>query len=288
MEIEAEEDDFSGGEKYPPLCGDRLKYILETLGRVKTEVSKPGGYMKATRNGWIFPNEPAFMEKGIDANKYSRPKLFVWLPREFPGVKIKCPNCSSTETIPDGWPDKPPARRVIGLDECYFVVGRRQLCKRCKKKFNSYNPKVLSQIPYRFRMLFTARLTHRSGIDLNLLQLLRNAAAESFGFQSFRNMLIEAHMRRYHEKALAYHELICIHSSYVSKKTSFPDFKSPEYGGFIPSSRYLADTYLEYMEEHEPQLLAQLAKVSADTISVDHSHKVLLNYGFLYDCILKY
>jgi hypothetical protein len=278
VELLIQDDDDDDDERTPPLSGKRLDYVTSVLKRVKElcEKTKDGALkaLQQTENGWIRAKNPMFdSNHGCDPNRYGFPDVYVWLPRAFPTVKIICPKCHSDHTKSNGWPSKPIARRVVSLESCYFLVSRRQKCLDCNSQFNGYNPAVLSQLPLRFKHLFPAHLTERSGVDISLLSLLRTSVSESFGFAAFRRMLMENHMRTYHTQSIQYYD--SVNSIPFSQKRQFPEFKSAEYGGHVPSSRYLGDLYVEMMAEHESSLLAQMAKVSAEQLAVDHSHKVL-------------
>jgi hypothetical protein len=267
-----------------PLCGHRLTYVEGLIGNFKRSIASEANliraYSSATVNGWIHAPDPLFTGSGADWKKYVYPDVFVWLPRAFANVKIECPSCGSTNTKANGWPSKPIARRVVNLDKCYFLVGRRQVCNECRKQFNSYDPKVLDRLPARLRHLFPAFLTKRSGVDMQLLTMLREAVSESFGFAGFRRMLYQHHVRRHDQLAVRYYDSVSIIQFVM--KTPFPDFGSEDFGGFVPSSRYLADVYLAYMDQYSHVLLAQLAKTSSKVIGIDHSHKIVKRLSTLH------
>lgn len=274
-------DDMPDEDKVPPLSGTRLEYVQKVIQRVKNAMGRQGDAGKGlaiTTDGWIYPTSPLFdSEPRFKPDRFYNPKVYFWLPRGFKKIVLYCPNCSSSDTSANGWPDKPIARRVIGLKECYFLVGRRQKCNTCKKQFNSYDPQVLARLPPRIRLLFPAFLTARSGIDRDLLGILCDAVSQSFGFQAFREMIYEFHTRMHQERTIMYYDLQNSMKNahiFATAAIQFPDFESADYGGFVPSSRYLADVYIAYMEQYEPFMLAQMAKVSAEKLSSDHTHKV--------------
>ena len=84
-----------------------------------------------------------------------------------------------------GWNDNPIARRVVGLDQNYFIITKQIQCQKfpnsetsgCGKSMNYYDPSVLDQLDPTLVAEFPAFLTHRSGIDKTLMTLIHAGVA---------------------------------------------------------------------------------------------------------------
>ena len=269
-------------EKSPVLSGERLAYVETLINKAKSYLDNKR--MNNTQvidhlmkdgmvNLWFYPKHPVFI-KNAKLNKFTRPVLFMWLPRLL-GATITCPHCLSTSTVSCGWPTKPIARRIVGLNDCYWIVSRRQQCKTCEKKFNSNNSITVSNMEPHFRDMFPAFLTARSGLDLQVVNLLRASVAESLGINPFRNLLKANHMRSYDSRKLAYYSsLPPTPPKFRVKFEEFPAFKDPAYGGFVPSTSYLSEVYTSFILSYEAELTSQIVKASGTILGVDHSFKV--------------
>jgi hypothetical protein len=68
-----------------------------------------------------------------------------------PDLKLHCPHCHQTNTMVHGWPTNPPARRVAGLFENYYIMAKRYKCLDCEaaskwKKWKFNNKRILVEI----------------------------------------------------------------------------------------------------------------------------------------------
>jgi hypothetical protein len=291
VESDLNEDLPDENEETKPLAGCRLLYITEVLNYVKqihkvnTDIFNHSGTYSIV-NGWIEPPEPCMQNNRRGPEHFCYPKLFVWNPQGFGDDVVKCYKCRSSKgVISNGWPDRPIARRVVGLDSCYFIVSKRYKCKGCNMQFNGYNEQVLAQMPEQVRLLFPCFLTHRSALDHNVLTLLRATVAESLGPGPFQDILTELHKQRYEKEKARYLGQLRTHLAKPGTKhffvkespKPFPDFDDPcGYGGFIPSSRYLVSVCKSFILQNEAQLQAQIAKAPAEVLSADETFKVFM------------
>ena len=174
-------------------CDPEVKGIIEAyLASVKEnlvqEISSrkiPNCY--AAKTFWISPPDHFFALKksqessdGLNPTSLYHPRIFVWLSEFLDKSPITCQN-SECQYFKDslhpmtvkGWNDNPIARRVIGLDQNYFIITKRIQCRKipnsetsgCGKSMNYYDPVILDQLDPTFVAEFPAYLTHRSGID---------------------------------------------------------------------------------------------------------------------------
>ncbi|KAE9388021.1 hypothetical protein BT96DRAFT_776850, partial [Gymnopus androsaceus JB14] len=128
------------------------------------------------------------------------PSVFVWLPNELgEESRILCTNeqCRSKGQVMSskGWNDSPIARRVIGLSENYYILTKRIHCKECKTNMNYYDPRVMKQLSPELADEFPAFLTQRSGIDKELMELIRDGMALGVNSNMWTTMIRTAHMQ---------------------------------------------------------------------------------------------
>jgi len=120
----------------------QVKGIIQTyLASVKENLVKeirnqkmPNCYK--ARTFWISPPDHFFALKksqessdGLNPTSLYYPKIFVWLPEFLDDSIITCQNhecCHFQDALHPmgikGWNDNPIARRIIGLDQNYFIM----------------------------------------------------------------------------------------------------------------------------------------------------------------------
>lgn len=278
------DEDGSGSEDAEASNNHKSEARILMEERVNAFIKTKSGrniYEYCYRGFWMPRELPVMQGQTPTYNKYIMPRVFFWCPQWLPGGQIKCFKCKS-ECEGDGWQKSPLGRRVVDMNDCYYIVTSRYLCKnqKCATKFNGNHPMLLESLPYHIRNQFPAHLTKRSAIDLKVLEILRTTVTESFGMSQFRRMLIENHARKYTELRLQYL------SRYVILKTNsgalgfnsitiahFPEYRAG-YGGFVPTTKYLTSCYVTLILKYEKSLAAQIAKVSGVILSFDHTYTV--------------
>jgi hypothetical protein len=128
-------------------------------------------------------------------------------------------------------------------------------------KFTCSHDDVLAQLPYEVQRLFPCHLTHKSGVEIGLVQLLKSSHGHGLSAEKMKHILKEKYSLEHSQKRLAYYSLLesikCLQRSAVYKAmrnkeppllkeflipdvfkdlNHFPDFKSTPYGGLYPSS----------------------------------------------------
>lgn len=222
------------------------------------------------------------------------PRFFYWDPQPLVrNASIGCPNqgCNS-KLVRNGNIAAP--RRVVGLDELYWLVGVRYRCPTCinpktrkegKISFNSWDPRILASLPPSLAAAFPAHLTARSGIDKTAFRLLRAACGNGVGTKQFADMLSNLHQRRHDERHLLYLETILAGPSgrgigMWSRGIAFEPFRPyadrDGYAGFTPSSQWLREVYDTFIESHMDEFNQYTAMLPLDVGALDHSHKVSL------------
>ncbi|KAF8321954.1 hypothetical protein F5887DRAFT_904347, partial [Amanita rubescens] len=192
--------DFDDGDGFddPSTSGIIETYLASVKNKLIAELhtqALPSCYQNGSF--WIHPPQPFFALKksmnsidGLNPSSIYYPAVFLWLPNLLDEKhKIMCPNpeCgfykkgANPMTI-KCWNDNPIARRVVGLDQNYYVMTQRIQCRKhsgfgCGKSYNLYDPLILDQLDPGLVAEFPAFLTHRSGIDKTLMTLVRAGIA---------------------------------------------------------------------------------------------------------------
>jgi hypothetical protein len=198
------------------------KYLLEVQESIKKENILSKG-IRVIRNGslWICPPDPIVLNTPInDPKKWLLPKIFLWFPRIMrPDLNVHCPECGGINTVVQEWSKTCPARRVIGLFENYYIMSRRYRCTDCSGEedskegenrytFMPYDPDVLKYFPESVVSLFPALLSHRSGLDISILNMMHTLMSHWTTAAEIESMQ-ENHWRLLDSKHLSYLQHIC-------------------------------------------------------------------------------
>jgi len=216
------------------------------------------------------------------------------------------------------WRDDHIARRVVDLCGHYFVISRRYKCCSCetraaaiktaqkehesdlaeafnsdqtdnaitKKKevslqytFMGYNPKTLQLLPDGLGDEFPAYLTHRSGVDMGLIDLMRPLYQAGIKPKQFRDLLEEFARKKHSREWLKRENRIArtrrLNPDFSTKEDEmFGNFEDKStYDGYVPSSQYLASVYKKSSKDIRHYLLRELKKRPAKWLRWDVSYK---------------
>ncbi|KAJ7152904.1 hypothetical protein C8R46DRAFT_912792, partial [Mycena filopes] len=252
---------------------------IEGVGHKRPECYK-------RRTFWIHPPDDWFAFESdpdvvLGPERLYYPAVFVWIPtRLLPlDFTIKCVFCGKGTMTDSGWNSNPVARRVVGLDSCYYILSKRVKCRHeCGKSCSMYNVDVLKQLPERLRNRFPAFFTHRSGFDKDVMTLVRSTIAQGMTPNAWERVLRELHVRK---RDLA-------ERAYLQALKAFPADKLPTplkpfspfadkdgYAGFSPSRWYISQVYVEYMAFIKPHHDQAMAAVTLSAASMDQSFKAI-------------
>ena len=155
------------------------------------------------------------------------------------------------------------------------------MSKKVTITFNSWDTRILSQLPPQLVAEFPARLSKRSGISLSVFNLMRSTFQNGMGAKQFSDALCVQHLQHYDMLHLQYLQALAVGSHMKSwlhqTYPPFPKFEDTSddgYHGFVPSAQWLRDIYDEFIEEHQNDLVQHTAMRSAEICSIDHSFKV--------------
>ncbi|CAB1096635.1 unnamed protein product [Ectocarpus sp. CCAP 1310/34] len=140
------------------------------------------------------------VKKNIDANILHH-SGDVAAPRggrgKFPySSPLILPKCATMQNTSDGWNPKGP-RRVFMEEDVGYIIGFRYKCERCVEyngiveeseqsptSFNAWDVGCLDRLPDYVSKEFPFILTHRSGIDIRLVDRLADDLAHGKGFSA--------------------------------------------------------------------------------------------------------
>ncbi|KAF8989595.1 hypothetical protein BDZ89DRAFT_974680, partial [Hymenopellis radicata] len=106
------------------------------------------------------------------------PAFFVWDPAAITSTGIPCPSCNVRLTR-DGIVKRP--RRIVDIDETFWIIGYSYACRSCKIKLRSWDERVLKKLSRPLAAEFPARLTWRSGISTRALGVVRSCIQNGMG-----------------------------------------------------------------------------------------------------------
>jgi hypothetical protein len=278
--------DEEGVEENSPAIEGVVKEYLWSVQRAisgQTKYGKP----RCCDNGtfWIRPTNPV-LQKDHLPDGYYYPDVFVWIPDLVGEVKLICPTCSKSDrVVAHGYPSSVPARRVVSLNQCYYILSRRYICQSCNRTFLGHNQKVLQALPTFVSAMFPAYLTARSGLDKKVVTMLRALFNKSVGPEPFSNLLKELHTLRHHQLMYNYYSVVNHRRALGSVEFNatnhlrFSTFDDQSgYAGFTPSAGYLRDVYLQQMREIRTFQDLEVMMRSSKILKGDDSHKVSIRH----------
>ena len=107
------------------------------------------------------PLPPPIPTRPPKPHLYFARRLFVWMPYRIWAYKFVCsgPGCNKKQLTGAG-PYK-TVRKVLDIDEFYYLIGEVLECTNCKKKFISWSKEILDQLDESHRRQFRVILTHK-------------------------------------------------------------------------------------------------------------------------------
>lgn len=268
-----------------PAVHDAYEMHIESLKQTKGMSARPHLY-GTHQTFWLPQKSNYFIIQGASKPRPTQlynPRFFYWDPDLLVEGGLKCPNCR-TALRRHGFTR---ARRVVDLENCFYMIGERHLCPQCKHPktnahsltFNSWDPRILAMLPPALAAEFPAQLSHRSAISLDVFALMRACFNYGVGSKQFSHILLVLHHRHFSQIHVQYLDglLSCQHGTDDPTTTyeAFSDFSDRAgYGGFVPSSSWLCMMYDAFIEDHGEQIDQKCAMGSGDICCLDHSHKV--------------
>jgi hypothetical protein len=289
--------DCGGGTSARPPPRGVVDAYLEKLHQsvLRSIEAEPGKCLSARirsyfrgRQGFTFlsPEPLTLTNARLIPEVHYYPVVHYFLPLDVDeNLSIQCPLCDIADKLEGhGWSR---ARRVIGLEDCYYVRTRRMYCSSCKKSSTPWEAYAMKKLPAHLSALLPCVLTARLAADRGVVALLRATMELGVGPQSFSHLLREMHSKHHAEKHLAY--LSRIHT--FNERARSAGFRSPaapstvpvfsafddriRYAGVHGSANFWRQLLCRCMEVEEHGIRAKNAMITATITKGDHYFKVI-------------
>jgi hypothetical protein len=259
-------------------------------------------------NGWWIRKEsaPRIAKKlSLPVYHYTYYRdVRVWIPDLQYGKDCmpSCPCCKSKSRVTiHGFQPKHYGRIVVGLAETYYIISRRYRCEGCREKnealkrsirlafqsgsvveiekshqytFMAWNDHSLPLLPRSLSLEFPAFLTHKSGIDKEVLNIMFPLINKGVRPQAISDMLLELHSKKYTSSHIRYEQDNQHLRQYGRGYAEYSEFDN-EYGyrGKVPTGGYLQSVYIKYHRTIRTQLENEVKKRGGEMYSMDVSYK---------------
>ncbi len=208
------------------------------------------------------------------------PRYFYWDPLVLieKGTPVKChgPKCKGKggNLIRHSFGTRP--RRVVDLEDCYWLMGARYQCNECNATMPSWDPLVLKALSPVLASQFPAHCSWRSGISTRLFAFMRRCFHNGMGASQFADSVRVMHRRRHEQLEVAYLQTIIARANNGRRDVyePFPSFNDSEFQAALPSGGWFRDMYDNFIEKHEPEFNQHTALLSCEVDAIDHSYKV--------------
>ena len=228
-------------------------------------------------------------EKKKIVKQYLR-DIRLWMPELEVGHSCMphCPSCGQSSRVgSNGFNRSRPGRRIITFNTHYYIMSPRYRCLGCKSSnhkwsFMATDEKCMEKYPRSLAMRFPAILSHRSGIDKTLSDILRPLTDNGVSFKAITASIKELQSLTYYRHQISHQ------SELKSKKNSNPfatdhglellssfDDKNG-YNGAVPSASYLTTMHKKRHDKIRPYMDRQMKYLpKCDVLAIDCSYKCM-------------
>jgi hypothetical protein len=172
------------------------------------------------------------------------------------------------------------------------MLGRIYRRTSCQRKFIATNSDFLQSLPLYIQDAFPAHLTHRAGIDKNLLNFIYGLISDGTSPSLIRNGLKESAYLTYDRARLQYYslcrDLLLGSESRISNDISlafsnrqeiivhkFGAFSAPNgYFEAVPSTKYIISLFRKKHDSLKNWYDNRVSMIPVTHLKIDHSHKV--------------
>ena len=99
-------------------------------------------------------------------DRYFATPLFVWMPRKVMQVKVCCPGQGCSRELTSAGLNR-RTRSILCMKYYYNIVAEYLECTVCKKKYISWDNRIISQLDMARQQLFPTVPTYRQGMVWN-------------------------------------------------------------------------------------------------------------------------
>jgi hypothetical protein len=138
--------------------------------------------------------------------------------------------------------------------------------------------------------MFPAYLTHKSGLDKEIIEELVAQGASKTNFAAMQDTIVRLHAKRYHQ-VVRFGSVIKERRGMgisVGTPQKFSDPSDPRgYDDIVPSTRYLIDAFKATHELRRPTMDKYQSSLGASRLSVDHSFKVSKRFSLFINGVVS-
>jgi hypothetical protein len=222
----------------------------------------------------------------IDPGLWQRKRVYFWIPEQFFVHHVKhvyCPYCKSMARR-KGWNPSGP-RHVSGITDDYYILCRQYDCSSCRRSFQGYNAEVVKQLPPEIQYQLPADLQRSTGLDKDLVSLLKRQVVKGQSFADFRAMISECKSEKYWRD---HHEYVSagigVFTRYNQRSETAPGgmfLKTPsqikKFGDFlyiVPTVESLKKAYMSVSMESYQTKVRKIMSLTGKVLSGDHTFAV--------------
>ncbi|CAB1441186.1 unnamed protein product [Pleuronectes platessa] len=149
---------------------------------------------------WSPPGARELYTQIPSAQAFFQCRFFLWAPYKIWAYKLSCPSCKRQLT---GAGLYRTVRRVLDIDNFYFMGTEHLACRACKKKYAAWAQEILSQLDLAHQARFPAVLTKKLSCDKRVVGMMQPRTMGNSPSR-LRAALVEQHTRKWLEKIMRY------------------------------------------------------------------------------------
>ena len=186
-------------------------------------------------------------------------------------AKFTCPDCSKPLRKHGIYSN---VRRVLDVS-CFYYIATEHLDCICGKSFQSWDSRLMSQLPYGTQLKFPAVLTYKYAVDKNLLIDLR---ARTLGNSptSIHTLVNLKHSESYIKRSVMYLEDVKRHRAAL-KMHCCPAVTYSEVLPMtpVPTPKWFLSTYARDVMFRKDTLKGSITSVFGEILKIDSTKKIL-------------
>ena len=185
-------------------------------------------------------------------------------------VKVCCPErgCSKELTSAGLYPR---TRSVLGMKSYYNIAAEYLECTACKKKYISWDSRIILQLDLARQELFPAVLTYHYGCDKEVVEMMRLRGLGNSATQ-LQQRLVEMHCNRWMKKSLLFLTDWQAYGKASVASSAAPE--SPPVQTNLPSVKWLLSVHMQDVVNWLPALKASITSTFGTILKIDSTKKV--------------
>ncbi|KAL7538489.1 LOW QUALITY PROTEIN: hypothetical protein ACHAXR_008584 [Thalassiosira sp. AJA248-18] len=222
------------------------------------------------------------------------------------GIDAELPHLQDQKDVAvHGFRDNHFGRLVVGLEENYYVISRRYLCKCCRDEKEKLKKSVetfatqsdvdvsVENVKVKYTFMgwdmqsmplfadgrgdqFPAFFTWKAGGDKLLINLMRPLFDAGIRQETFSDLLLELHSKKHTQRHLDHEREFAREALQQECNDGFL-LHLQNYNGSVPTGRYIAHVYKLYHSSIRAHLDNEAKKRGAETLHWDVSYKEAKN-----------